>query len=265
MNERYEILAPIAEGGLGTVFRARDREMGREVAVKRIRAGPEGVASLLREARRQSTLHHPNIVAVIDTDTDAEGAYIVMELILGETLETRLGRGPLSTEEFDALVQQTLTGVGAAHATGIIHLDLKPENLMLTQPPGDGIQVKILDFGLARDLVPADPQAKSPPLHGSIFFMAPEQFENGPVDVRTDLYALGCVFYYALTLRHPFDGDTKPQVMVAHLHHRTTPLAELRPDLPAHTLRWLESLTSRKPADRPASTAAALQAYLADD
>lgn len=263
MNERYEFLAPIAEGGLGTVFKARDRQSGREVAVKRAHA--TSAAALLEEARRQSAVNHPNIVSVIETGTDAEGAFIVMELVQGETLEARLGRGPLSSSEFDVLVRQTLAGVAATHAAGIIHLDLKPENLMLAAQPGGGMQVKILDFGLARELQPGAGQAEQPPLHGSIYFMAPEQFENAAADVRTDLYALGCVFYYALTHRHPFEGEMKPQVMVAHLHHRMTPLADLRPDLPKSTVRWIEHLTSRSPADRPASAAAALQEYLSLD
>jgi serine/threonine protein kinase len=98
-------------------------------------------------------------------------------------------------------------------------------------------------------------------LLGSVYFMAPEQFEGSAVDVRTDLYALGCLFYYALTQQHPFGGETKPQVMVAHLHHRTQPLGALRPDLPAPTVQWVEWLINRLPANRPGSAAEALRAY----
>ncbi len=268
MNERYELLSPIAEGGLGTVFKARDRQTGREVAIKRLRADKTGgcgaaVDALIREARQQSVLHHTNIVAVLEAGTDEAGGHIVMELVQGETLEDRLGRAPLSDAEFDQLVRQVLAGMSAAHAAGIIHLDLKPENIMLASQPGGGMQVKILDFGLARAIGPPDGQAeiKQGSLHGSIHFMAPEQFERAEVDARTDIYALGCLFYYALTHRHPFDGDTKPQVMVAHLYHRVTALAELRPDLPAHTIRWIEWLISRQPAERPSSVAEALKAY----
>ncbi|MDZ4404007.1 protein kinase [Prosthecobacter sp.] len=268
MNERYELLAPIAEGGLGTVFRARDKQLGREVAVKRIRADKAGdfgsaVDALIREARQQSVLQHPNIVTVHDAGVDDEGGFIVMELVKGETLEDIIMRGALTAEDFDSLVRQTLDGMIAAHEQGIIHLDLKPGNLMITWLPGGRFQVKILDFGLAKTAkqpVQQDTDSQGG-LLGSVHFMAPEQFERADVDTRTDIYALGCVFYYALTQKYPFTGDTMPQVMVAHLYHRTKPLAALRPDLPAHTVQWVEWLINRVPANRPASVTEALQVY----
>lgn len=269
MNDRYELLAPIAEGGLGTVFRARDRQLGREVAVKRIRADKaddfgSAVESLIREARQQSVLQHPNIVTVHDAGVDDEGGFIVMELVKGETLEDIIMRGALTTEDFDSLVRQVLDGMIAAHEQGIIHLDLKPGNLMIHWLPGGRFQVKILDFGLAKTAkqpVQQDTDSQGG-LLGSVHFMAPEQFERTEVDVRTDIYALGCIFYYALTQKYPFTGDTMPQVMVAHLYHRTKPLAALRPDLPPHTVQWVEWLINRVPANRPASVAEALQSYL---
>ncbi len=260
MNERYELLAPIAEGGLGTVFKARDRQLGREVAIKRLRVGNAAVDDLIREAGQQSALQHPNIVAVYESGVDDEGGFIVMELVEGETLEDLVMRGALTGAEFDSLSRQTLAGLSAAHAAGIIHLDLKPENVMLARLPGGGFQVKILDFGLARASGRQDADTASG-LFGSVHFMAPEQFERADVDVRTDLYALGCLYYYALTQRHPFEGDTKPQVIVAHLYHRVTSLAALRPDLSAPTVQWVEWLIRRQPADRPASVAEALRGY----
>jgi serine/threonine protein kinase/HEAT repeat protein len=268
MNERYELIAPIAEGGLGTVFRARDRQLGREVAVKRIRmdkANDLGTAMdmLIREAQQQSTLQHPNIVTVYDAGVDEEGGFIVMELVKGETLEDIIMRGALTLEDFDSLVRQVLEGMSAAHEQGIIHLDLKPGNLMVQRLNTGRFQVKILDFGLAKTAQQPVQQDKGEPggLFGSVHFMAPEQFERADVDVRTDIYALGCTFYYALTQKHPFSGDTKPQVMVAHLYHRLTPLAALRPDLPANLVQWVCWLINRDPANRPASIADALQVY----
>lgn len=269
MNERYELLAPIAEGGLGTVFKARDRQLGREVAVKRIRADKAedfggGVEVLIREAQQQSQLQHPNIVTVHDAGVDDEGGFIVMELVKGETLEDIIMRGALTLEDFDSLVKQTLEGMAAAHEQGIIHLDLKPGNLMVSWLAAGRFQVKILDFGLAKT-------AKTPvqqdtddegAMFGSVHFMAPEQFERTDVDARTDVYALGCIFYYALTQKYPFNGDTMPQVMVAHLYHRTQPLSSLRPDLPVHIAQWVEWLINRVPEERPASIAEALQVYL---
>ncbi|MCF7787459.1 MAG: serine/threonine protein kinase [Prosthecobacter sp.] len=268
MNKRYELLAPIAEGGLGVVFRARDTEMDREVAIKRIPADKMGgcgaaVDALIREARKQSAFQHPNIVAVYDYGVDNEGGFIVMELAEGETLEDVIMRGALTAGDFDTLVRQTLDGMSAVHEKGILHLDLKPENLMIHRLPKGRLQVKILDFGLAKSTPQVGGQDPKPGsgLVGSVYFMAPEQFERAPVDVRTDIYALGCLFYYALTQRHPFDGETKPQVMVAHLHPHTPPLATLRPDLPARTVQWVEWLINRAPANRPASVAEALRVY----
>lgn len=268
MNERYELLAPIAEGGLGSVFKARDRETGREVAVKRVQAGKTGgcgvaLDALIREARQQAALHHPNIATVYDFGVDAEGSFIAMELVPGGNLEDAIMREALTMADFDSLVRQTLAGMSAAHSRGIIHLDLKPGNLMIPRLPDGSLQVKILDFGLAKNTrQPAqrtrDPHAGLP---GSVHFMAPEQFEHGAVDARADVYALGCVFYYALTQRHPFEGELAPQVIVAHLHHRTQPLASLRPDLPAALVHWVEHLISRQPDNRPASAKEALDAY----
>ncbi|MDP1591374.1 MAG: serine/threonine-protein kinase, partial [Prosthecobacter sp.] len=155
MNERYELLAPIAEGGLGTVFRARDRQLGREVAIKRIRADKAddvgaAVDTLIREAQQQSVLQHPNIVTVHDAGVDEEGGFIVMELVKGETLEDIIMRGALTLEDFDSLVRQVMEGMSAAHEQGIIHLDLKPGNLMVQWLNAGRFQVKILDFGLAK-------------------------------------------------------------------------------------------------------------------
>ncbi len=268
MNERYELLAPIAEGGLGAVFRARDTQLGRDVAVKRILTGKTGgcgtdVDALIREARQLSIVQHPNIVAVYDFGEDAEGGFIVMELVPGETLEDVIMRGALTADDFDALVRQTLDGMRAVHAQGIIHLDLKPGNLMIHRLPEGSIQVKILDFGLSKCTSSGQNQEAAPAsgLLGSVYFMAPEQFERAAVDVRTDIYALGCIYYYALTQQYPFGGETKPQVMVAHLHHRIRPLAELRPDLPARTVEWVEWLINRAPAGRPVSISEALRIY----
>jgi serine/threonine protein kinase/HEAT repeat protein len=268
MNERYELIAPIAEGGLGTVFRARDRQLGREVAVKRIRMDKvddlgTAMEMLIREAQQQSALQHPNIVTVHDAGVDEEGGFIVMELVKGETLEDIIMRGALTLEDFDSLVRQVLEGMSAAHEQGIIHLDLKPGNLMVQWLNAGRFQVKILDFGLAKTAqhpVQQDTDEQGC-LFGSVHFMAPEQFERADVDVRTDIYALGCIFYYALTQKYAFSGDTNPQVMVAHLYHRLTPLAALRPDLPANLVQWVSWLINRDPANRPASIAEALQVY----
>lgn len=263
MNERYELLAPIGEGGLGTVFKARDRQTGRVVALKRLRADQTTDAAaidrFLHEARLLSDLRHPNIVEVLGSGLEQGVPFMAMEFLPGETLDTVVQRAALTPPEFDSLVRQTLAGMSAAHAAGVLHLDLKPENLMLNPRPDGGFQVKILDFGLARGADDAVQPASGLP--GSVFFMAPEQFERGAPDARADVYALGCVFYHALTQRLPFDGELAPQVIVSHLRHSVKPLASLRPDLPAATIQWIERLISRQPGDRPASAKEALEGY----
>ncbi|MBL9176561.1 MAG: serine/threonine protein kinase [Verrucomicrobiaceae bacterium] len=264
MKDRFEMLGRVAEGGRGIVCHARDRLLGREVALKRPRpdAGGPSAATFLDEARQQSRLSHPNIVRVLDTGMDDEGAFIVLEWVEGETLGELVTRRALSADEFDSLARQALAGIGAAHEKGILHLDLNPENLMLQRVADVEFRVKILDFGLACPMA-SQPGARTlgtpDRLRGSVFYMAPEQFEDAAPDARTDLYALGCVFYHALTQKCPVEGETIPQVMTAHLRHRVTPLAALRPDLPARIVGCVEGLMQRLPASRPSSAAAALQ------
>src|SRR5687767_10404884 len=224
-QNRYEVLGKIADGGLGSVFKAYDRNLRREVALKRVRAdSPEEAErqaeQLFEEARTISTLQHPHIVTVFDVGKDEEGAFIVMELLKGETLEDIIQRGALNEGDFRELVTQSLEGMIAAHATGLIHLDIKPQNFMVIWLPSGKFQIKILNFGLAK--LASHPQAQDMDdegaIMGSIFFMAPEQFERSPVDGRTDLYSLGCVYYFALTQHYPFQGETGPEVMASHMY-----------------------------------------------
>jgi serine/threonine protein kinase/HEAT repeat protein len=256
-QNRYEVLGKIADGGLGSVFKAYDRNLRREVALKRVRAdSPEEAErqaeQLFEEARTISTLQHPHIVTVFDVGKDEEGAFIVMELLKGETLEDIIQRGALNEIDFRELVTQSLEGMIAAHATGLIHLDIKPQNFMVIWLPSGKFQIKILDFGLAK--LSTHPQVQDMDedgaIMGSIYFMAPEQFERSPVDARTDLYSLGCVYYFALTQHYPFQGETGPEVMASHMYHSMIPLAQLRPDLPAEICAWVEWLMSRDPEQR---------------
>lgn len=268
MNQRYEAKEPLAAGGRGEVLRGWDHQLGREVAIKRVRreVGNDDAVTLealVTEARTLSTVQHPNVVTVYDTGKNDDGAFIVMELVKGETLEDIVARGALMEKDFESLVEQTLDGLLAAHQAGVIHLDLKPQNLMLTWLPSGGFQVKILDFGLA--IAARQPVTQTMDqegaIYGSIYFMAPEQFERRAVDARTDLYALGCVCYYALTQRYPFGGELGLQVVTSHLHHKRISLEKLRPDLSAFVASWVEWLMSRRMEDRPATTQEALTAF----
>ena len=161
------------------------------------------------------------------------------------------------------LVTQSLEGMVAAHSIGLIHLDIKPQNFMVIWLPSGKFQIKILDFGLAK--LSSHPQVQEMDeegaIMGSIFFMAPEQFERSPVDARTDLYSLGCVYYFALTQHYPFQGETGPEVMASHMYHSFVPLAQMRPDLPPFVCQWVEWLMNRLPDHRPSSAAEAQRSF----
>lgn len=257
MTDRYQIISTLSSGGNGSVHRAWDKSKNQDVALKRLHAGPEQALLLEREARVLYGLRHPSIVTVTDFGKDEEGAWMVMEWVKGKSLEEIVSKnGPLPMEEFDVLVRQTLAALQAAHEAGVMHRDVKPENLLMPWDAKKGLQVKLIDFGLAGEASGQPAKAE-----GSVHYMAPELFGNAIVDLRADLYALGAVFYFALTGRPPFEGETGPQVIVAHLYHRCKPLAELRPDLPDALCAWVDRLMSMQPADRPTSAAEALEMY----
>jgi serine/threonine protein kinase/HEAT repeat protein len=268
-DNRYEVLGKIADGGLGSVYKAYDRNLRREVALKRVRAETAEetlirAEELMNEARNLSTLQHPHIVSIYDVGRDDEGAYLVMELLRGETLEDIIERGALNEIDFRELVTQSLEGMIAAHTAGMIHLDVKPQNFMVIWLPSGKFQIKILDFGLAQ--ITNQPMVQEMDddgaIMGSIYFMTPEQFERSPVDARTDLYSLGCVYYYSLTQNYPFQGETGPEVMASHMYHSHVPLEQLRPDLPVFIHRWVEWLMCRLPDDRPADATVAYESFL---
>jgi serine/threonine protein kinase len=207
-------------------------------------------------------LQHPNIVNILDYGIDPLGAYVVMELIEGETLEDVLARGPLQFEDFLRFAQQSLEAIIAAHALGLIHRDLKPGNFMLTRASADSpFQVKILDFGLAKYLDAPQPQSIDHlnSLMGSIHYMAPEQFQRLPIDHRTDLYSLGCIFYEAVTGHPAFDGETVSELIDAHLKKTPHPMKQLRSDISPRLERWIVRLVERDADKRPPSAAEALR------
>lgn len=270
MTQRYEVKGKLGHGGLGEVYLAYDTQLDREVALKRVRpqedteTGSKNLAAdLVREAKTLSSLQHPNIVTIFDVGSDAQGPFVVMEYIKGETLDQVSERGKLSVEDFREIVLQTMEGMVAAGSMGLVHRDLKPGNIMVNWLPTGKIQLKILDFGLAKFSKTAVPQTQDQGagIFGSIFFMAPEQFERLPLDARTDLYSLGCIFYQLLTQKHPFDGRTPVDVMVSHLQHLTTPLHDLRSDVPRWMADWVMWLISREMEQRPADARAALQHF----
>jgi serine/threonine protein kinase len=274
MEERYEIRGKIGQGGLGAVYKGFDTRMNREVAIKRISASggdaelqEESTRQLIKEAGALASLQHPHIVTVYDVGSDEDGPYVVMELISGKTLDELIERAPLTWPDFRELAMQTQEALIAAQELDLIHSDIKPSNLMLTWLPSGKFQVKIVDFGLAtltqsqsrEDLEAMDA------VFGSIFFMAPEQFERSPLDARSDLYSMGCVYYQALTGHYPFDGKTGNEVMAAHLNHSVRPLQEIRSDIPLWACDWIMWHINRLPQDRPESARDSLSVFLQND
>jgi serine/threonine protein kinase len=219
----------------------------------------------VREATHLAAAQHPNIVAVYDLSEDGDGWFMTMELVEGETLEDVVSRGVFALEDFEAVARQALAGLAAAHEVGLLHCDLKPANIMLMGGGAHPLQVKLLDFGIAsfseEQNQPAAPKLQANgevTVLGTVEFMAPEQFERAAMTPLADLYALGCIFYYALSGTDPFPGKTIDEVMTNHLEHRVTPIATLRPDLPPSLCAWLMRLIARVPAERPPSAAQAL-------
>ena len=274
MEERYEIRGKIGQGGLGAVYKGYDTRMNREVAIKRISVSnddpalaEESTRQLIKEAGALASLQHPHIVTVYDVGSDADGPYVVMELINGKTLDELIERAPLTWPDFRELAIQTQEALIAAQELDLIHSDIKPSNLMLTWLPSGKFQIKIVDFGLAT-LTHSQSKEELEELEavfGSIFFMAPEQFERVPIDARADVYAMGCVYYQALAGTYPFKGETGHEVMVSHLHHKVVPLQEVRADIPLWVCDWIMWQLNRQPEHRPASAREALQVFLQND
>ncbi|RII11804.1 Serine/threonine-protein kinase PknB [Streptomyces sp. YIM 130001] len=272
LDGRYRLGEPIGAGGMGEVWRARDEELGREVAVKIFApagdvVGPERdelLARFRREARAAAALSSPHIVTVFDHGTgrtqDAAGAdipYLVMELLPGRSFQEALreeGRIPLVT----ALewTEQVCTALQVAHTAGVIHRDIKPGNLMVG-PEG---RVQVLDFGIATFLDGLEAASRltrtgQSPL-GSVLYMAPEQFRMERGDGRIDLYALGCVLYELLVGRPPFVGPSAG-VMYNHLNDKPLLPSRARPELPHSVDQLVLALMTKVPQDRPADAAEA--------
>ncbi len=271
---RYRVERSLGQGGLGEVFLAFDQRLQRHVALKRLSDSDGATADgstherAWREAIHLAAVQHPNVVTVYDFGSDAFGPFLIMELVRGETLDAVVERGAFPLEDFRVLARQTLEGLAAAHKAGLLHRDLKPANIMLKYGPTHELQVKILDFGIARfspDLdVPVTTAmiaAPSRTVLGTVEFMAPERFEHQPLTQRGELYALGCIFYYALTGHDPFRGGTTEEIISSHLGGLPAPLQEIRHDLPAEICAWVMRLLSREPQDRPETVQAALAAF----
>jgi Tol biopolymer transport system component len=261
----YEIVTPIGAGGMGEVYRARDRRLGRDVALKvlpaSVSADPEPIRRFEQEARAAGALNHPNIAAVYDIGTGDDGSpYIVSELLEGETLRSRMGGSPVPLRKALDYSVQIARGLAAAHEKGIVHRDLKPENLFVTK---DG-QVKLLDFGLAKLSGPQaservallgqlETQSGTAPgtILGTVGYMSPEQVQGLPADHRSDIFSLGAVVFEMLTGQRPFRAPTTAETMAAIL--KEDPLQSPTGGVPGLNLgleRILRHCLEKSPAER---------------
>ncbi|MCM2268716.1 MAG: protein kinase [Thermoanaerobaculia bacterium] len=262
----YEITAKLGEGGMGEVWRARDRTLGRDVAVKVLPAAfsvePERLARFEREARLLASLNHPNIAQVYGLESTGATLALIMELVAGATLAERMERGPLRLDECLAVARQIAEALEEAHEKGIVHRDLKPQNI---KAPVDG-KVKVLDFGLAKAIDPvasgevaADDLARSPTLSldatregmilGTAAYMAPEQARGGAVDKRADIWAFGVVLYEMLTGERLFAEGSVVDTLSAVIR-KEIDFARLPPAAPAPLRELVRRCLERDPLRR---------------
>ena len=260
----YEIVAPLGEGGMGEVYRARDTRLDRIVALKILRdtfsVDGERLLRFEQEARSASALNHPNIVTIHELGQDGSTHYIAMELVEGKTVRELLVSGLLPIRKVIEIAAQVAEGLAKAHEAGIAHRDLKPENLMVSH---DGF-VKILDFGLAKL---ASPSGELPDMRtisgvrtrpglllGTVEYMSPEQASGGRLDFRSDQFSFGLVLYEMVTGKRAFERNTTAETLVAILREQAEPIGMQKPDAPAPLCWAIERCLAKEPDKRYVST-----------
>src|SRR5579862_9273439 len=252
LDGRYAVTARIAHGGMATVYRATDTRLDREVALKvmhvELARDEDFVRRFIGEAKSVARLSHQNVVAVFDQGADGPFLYLAMEYIHGRTLRQLLReRGWFSPAAALDIITGVLDGLAAAHASGIVHRDVKPENVLLT---GDG-RVKVADFGLARAQA-ATGHTRAGLLIGTVAYLPPEQVTGEGSGPRSDVYSAGVVLFELLTGRQPFAGDTPIAVAYQHVNQDVPAPSSLVPGIPAAVDQLVLAATSRDPALRPA-------------
>jgi eukaryotic-like serine/threonine-protein kinase len=262
VDGRYLVESRIARGGMATVYRALDRRLDREVALKvmhdTLAVDDQFVSRFVREARAAARLTHPNVVQVFDQGTDESVLYLAMEYLPGRTLrDVLVERGALTPRESVSVLEPVLGALGAAHRAGIVHRDVKPENVILTD---DG-RIKVADFGLAGAITGPISRTASGELLGTVAYLSPELVSRGIADARADVYAAGIMLFELLTGKQPFTGDDPLQVAYRHVHESVPAPTSVSPELPLAFDDVVLRATSHDPDERPA-TADALLAEL---
>jgi eukaryotic-like serine/threonine-protein kinase len=253
LNNRYELQQKIGEGGMARVYRGRDMRLNRQVAVKVLHSHYAADTGFLQrfhhEAQAAANLRHPNIVDVYDVGQDGDIHYIVMEYVPGSDLKALLMRnGSLPVEQAVPIAEAVASGLEAAHRVGMIHRDVKPQNVIV----GDGGQVKITDFGIAKSKL-STAMTETGVTFGTADYISPEQARGQAASPQSDIYSLGITLYEMLTGRLPFTGDSSIAVAMQHVGAEPPPPRMYNPRIPAHLEALVLRALSKDPADRPVS------------
>jgi beta-lactam-binding protein with PASTA domain/serine/threonine protein kinase len=259
LDNRYRMGPRIARGGMASVYEATDIRLDRTVAIKIMHAGlgddDEFAARFVREARAAARLSHPNVVAVYDQGDDAGTVFLAMELVQGHTLRDTISKeSPMAPARALALLEPVLSALASAHRAGLIHRDVKPENVLIAD---DG-RVKVADFGLAKAVSSETQHTTKGVLIGTVSYLAPELVVEGRADARADVYAAGVMLYELLTGTKPHEGESPIQVAYKHVHHDVPPPSGKAPGIPPYVDALVARATSREPSLRPADASVLL-------
>lgn len=254
LNNRYQLLERVGSGGMATVYRAHDLILGRLVAVKLLHAGLTGDESFLhrfrQEARAAANLTHPNIVTVHDTGQDGNQHYIVMEFVEGQTLKQIIRQQIQSGQIMPInraldLTIQICAGIGYAHRAGLVHCDVKPQNIIVTRDE----RVKVADFGIARAVSDASQEIRSV-VWGTPQYLSPEQASGKPATPASDVYAIGVILFELLTNRLPFEAESQSAMALKHLQEPAPPVTRFNPATPGQIERIVAKLLTKEPTSR---------------
>jgi serine/threonine protein kinase len=251
LNARYRLDSQQGSGGMAVIYKATDLALGRTVAVKILRPSltndPEFLRRFRQEARNVANLSHPNIVTVHDVGQDGNTHYIVMEYIDGEDLKRLIrASAPFSLDRALSIGIKICAGVGYAHRAGLVHADVKPQNVLVTESDN----VKVTDFGIAQALSATQPRERQPMVWGSPHYFSPEQAQGEAPTPASDVYAVGIVLFEMLTGRLPFVGTDQQELAMAHIRETPPNASDLNPNVPVHLDRILQKVLSKEPASR---------------
>ncbi|HEX3051013.1 MAG TPA: protein kinase [Aggregatilineaceae bacterium] len=251
LNGRYRLVAQQGSGGMAVIYKAVDLALGRTVAVKVLRPSltndPEFLKRFRQEARNVANLSHPNIVTVHDVGQDGNTHYIVMEFIEGEDLKRLIrAEAPFSIDRALSIGIKICAGIGYAHRAGLVHADVKPQNVLVTEHDN----VKVTDFGIAQALQNTQPRERQKVVWGSPHYFSPEQAQGEAPTPASDVYAVGIVLFEMLTGRLPFVGTDQQELAMAHIRETPPNASDFNPNIPVHLDRILLKVLSKEPASR---------------